>query len=180
MQEIPTTEAEPMSFPPSLTPPPQAVSAPPTPPPSSSRRNGRKNRSNKSGVASLLEVEESDREEDRVVVLVVEAKRTHLMIKKIHYTMILLWVPLGLFHYNYNFQSRWKDYNLGVLDAASLLQNLWGVCFLMLVALRNDFPMNILAIVTAAAYFGFCIGIHAVRRLDPDAVAVAKAFQQLN
>jgi hypothetical protein len=102
-------------------------------------------------------------EADRIVAIVVEAKRTHVMMSKLHSTSLLLWVLFGIFHYHPSFEKRWKDHKFGILDTASLFQNLWGVLFLALVALRHDFPLNLFGITVAAFYAGIVFGVHAVR-----------------
>lgn len=109
-------------------------------------------------------VEETDiSEADRVVAIVVEAKRTHVMLSRLHSAVMAMWMILGLFHYHPSFEARWRGYRFGILDAPSLLQNMWGAVFLALVALRHDFPLNLLGIACAAFYCGIVFGVHAVR-----------------
>jgi hypothetical protein len=102
-------------------------------------------------------------EADRIVAIVVEAKRTHMTLSKLHSTVVLLWIVMGIFHYHPSFDARWRDIRFGVLDAASLFQNMWGVVLLALVALRHDFPLNLFGITAAAFYAGIVFGVHAVR-----------------
>ena len=102
-------------------------------------------------------------EADRVVAIVVEAKRTHVTMARLHSAVVLMWMVLGLFHYHPSFEARWRGYKFGILDAPSLLQNMWGAVFLGLVALRHDFPLNLLGITLAAFYAGIVFGVHAVR-----------------
>jgi hypothetical protein len=102
-------------------------------------------------------------EADRVVAIVVEAKRTHVTMSRLHSAVVLMWMVLGLFHYHPSFEARWRGYKFGILDAPSLLQNMWGAVFLALVALRHDFPLNLLGITVAAFYSGIVVGVHAVR-----------------
>jgi len=102
-------------------------------------------------------------EADRIVAIVVEAKRTHTTLSKLHSTIVLLWIVLGIFHYHPSFEARWRDISFGVLDAASLFQNMWGVVLLALVALRHDFPLNLFGITSAAFYAGVVFGVHAMR-----------------
>jgi hypothetical protein len=99
-------------------------------------------------------------EADRIVSLVVDAKRTLTTLSRLHRLMLILWIPLGLFCYAPSFEARWRGKMFGMLEASGLLQNLWGVCLLMLVAMRHDFPMNIVAIFFSAMFFGVVIGTH--------------------
>ncbi|KAH9249442.1 hypothetical protein BASA81_012804 [Batrachochytrium salamandrivorans] len=92
--------------------------------------------------------------------LIIESKRTHALLSRLHFTVLWLWVLFGLFHYHSTFEERWDGQTLGVLQASSLFQALWGVELVLLVALRNDFPLNLLAICLAFLYFGFTIGVH--------------------
>jgi len=109
-------------------------------------------------------IDENDiSEADRVVAIIVEAKRTHVTLSRLHSAVVLMWMVLGLFHYHPSFEARWRGYKFGILDAASLMQNMWGAVFLSLVALRHDFPLNLLGITIAAFYSGIAFGVHAVR-----------------
>lgn len=101
-------------------------------------------------------------ESDQVVALVVEAKRTHYILRQIHNLVVFLWLVLGLFHYHSSFEHRWQGRKFGLVDAAGLFQNLWGVVFLALVAVRNDFPINILGINLASCYFGVFVAVHMI------------------
>lgn len=74
---------------------------------------------------------------DRVVKLVIEARQTHGFVVKIHNTVLLLWLLFGVFHYHSSFEERWHGLCLGVLQAYSVFQSVWGVILILLVALRN-------------------------------------------
>jgi len=97
---------------------------------------------------------------DRIVTLVVDAKRTLTTVNRLHRLVLILWIPLGMFCYSSNSERRWQGKTFGVLPATDLMQNLWGVCFLMLVALRNDFPINLIGIMSACVFFGLVLGTH--------------------
>ena len=73
----------------------------------------------------------------KLIALILEARRVRILMRRLHFTILFLWIGFGAFHYHPSFESRWEGIKFGVLDAASALQYIWGLLLLALVTLRN-------------------------------------------